>query len=123
MTAHVVYTALDAARPASCSPLVVGAILRRRLGLTGLLFSDDVDMGALAGPVDRRVDAVVAAGNDVALQCNGIRADLERAAAAAAPMGEAALARLEAARRRAAIAREDVADRRALDEQLAAALG
>jgi len=122
MTAHVVYTALDPAAPASCSPLVVGEVVRRRLGLAGLLVSDDVDMGALAGPVERRVAAVLAAGNDVALQCNGIRADLEAALAAAPPLGDAALARVEAARRRAA-ATEDVADRHALDQRLAASLG
>ncbi|MFP4126052.1 MAG: beta-N-acetylhexosaminidase [Alphaproteobacteria bacterium] len=123
MTAHVVYTALDPAGPASCSSAVVDAILRRRLGLTALLFSDDVDMGALAGPVDRRVAAVLAAGNDVALQCNGIRADLERALASAPPLSDAALARFEAARRRRAGLTENAADRRALDQRLAASLG
>ncbi len=123
MTAHVVYAALDASRPASCSPVVVGEIVRRRLGLGGLLFSDDVDMGALAGPVDRRVQAVLAAGNDVALQCNGIRADLECALAAAPPLSDAALARVEAARRRRAAVGEGVADRHALDQRLAASLG
>jgi beta-N-acetylhexosaminidase len=123
MTAHVVYPALDPAAPASCSRRVVGEVVRRRLGLRGLLFSDDVDMGALVGPADRRVEAVLAAGNDVALQCNGIRADVERALAAAPPLSEAALVRIEAARRRRAAVTEDVADRRALDQRLAASLG
>ncbi len=128
MTAHVVYTALDRRRPASCSPTVVGDTVRGRLGLEGLLVSDDVDMGALEGGVDGRVEAVLAAGNDVALQCNGIRADLERALAAAPPASEAALARLAAARRQAvdaaaAAAAADVADRRVLDAALATSLG
>ncbi|NBB71702.1 MAG: beta-N-acetylhexosaminidase [Alphaproteobacteria bacterium] len=123
MTAHVVYDALDRRRPASCSPTVVGETVRGRLGLEGLLVSDDVDMGALAGGVDERVAAVLAAGNDVALQCNGIRADLERALAAAPPLGDAALARVAAARRQAVEAAADVADRRVLDAALATSLG
>jgi beta-N-acetylhexosaminidase len=122
MTAHVVYTALDPDRPASCSRAVVGGIVRARLGVTGLLFSDDVDMGALAGPVGRRVEAVLAAGNDVALQCNGIRADLQ-AALTAPPLEAAARDRLRAARARAATPTPDAGDRRALDDSLAAALG
>ena len=122
MTAHVVYTALDPDRPASCSPAVVGELVRARLGVRGLLFSDDVDMGALAGPVERRVEAVLRAGNDVALQCNGIRADLE-AALAAPPLRAAALDRLRAARGRAATPTADAGERRALEESLAAALG
>jgi len=123
MTAHVVYGALDPERPASCSPTVVGDTVRGRLGLTGLLVSDDVDMGALEGGVDARVDAVLAAGNDVALQCNGIRADLERALTAAPPLGDAALARVAAARRAVAETAADVADRRVLDAALATSLG
>jgi beta-N-acetylhexosaminidase len=122
MVAHVVYTALDAARPASCSPAVVAGTLRGRLATTGLLFSDDVDMGALAGPVDARVAAVLAAGNDVALQCNGRSADLARALAAAPALGAAAAARFAAARDRRREPAPD-ADRHALDAALAARLG
>ena len=122
MTAHVVYDALDPERPASCSPRVIDDIVRGELGLAGLLVSDDVDMGALDGNVSARVAAVLAAGNDVALQCNGAGADLEAALAAAPPLAAAAEARLDAARGRAADGADGV-DRHALDRRLAASLG
>jgi beta-N-acetylhexosaminidase len=122
MTAHVVYTALDRASPASCSTRVVQDVVRGRLGLQGLLFSDDVDMGALAGSVNARVRAVLAAGNDVALQCNGIRADLAAALAAAPPLSDGALARLARARQAAAASVVPAASA-ALDEVLAGWLG
>ena len=121
MMAHVVYDALDAARPASCSPAVT-ALVRDRLGCTGLVFSDDVDMGALAGDVGSRVRAVVDAGADVALQCNGVRGDLLAALEAAPPLTAAALARFDAARRRAAVS-PVVPEVAALDRALAALLG
>ena len=49
MTAHVVYTAWDAERPASLSPIVIGEIIRGRIGFDGLLMSDDLGMEALPG--------------------------------------------------------------------------
>ncbi len=49
MTAHVVYTAWDAERPASLSPTVIGDIIRGRIGFDGLLMSDDLGMEALPG--------------------------------------------------------------------------
>ncbi len=123
MVAHVVYDALDPARPASCSRRVVRDTVRDRLRLDGLLFSDDVDMRALDGPVDRRVAAVLDAGNDVALQCSGRSADLDAALAAAPPLAEAATARLARARRCARERGEADVDRRDLDAWLAARLG
>lgn len=71
MTAHVVYTAIDAENPGSASPDVIESIIRKYIGFNGLLFSDDVCMKALAGPVDVRVTSVLQAGCDVALHCNG----------------------------------------------------
>jgi beta-N-acetylhexosaminidase len=47
MTAHVVYTAWDAERPASLSPIVIGDIIRERIGFDGFLMSDDIGMEAL----------------------------------------------------------------------------
>ena len=48
MTAHVVYTAWDAERPASLSPTVIDDIIRERIGFDGWLMSDDLGMEALA---------------------------------------------------------------------------
>jgi beta-N-acetylhexosaminidase len=75
MVAHVVYTAWDAERPASQSPIVIGDIIRERIGFDGFLMSDDSDMNALTGTLAERAAKCVAAGCDVALPCNGVLAD------------------------------------------------
>lgn len=69
MTAHIVYTAWDADRPASLSPIVIADIIRGRIGFDGLLMSDDLDMKALEGDIPARAAGVVAAGCDLALNC------------------------------------------------------
>jgi beta-N-acetylhexosaminidase len=71
MTAHILYPAWDAARPATLSPAVIGGIIRERIGFPGLLVSDDLAMNALSGtPADRALGAL-AAGCDIALYCPG----------------------------------------------------
>ncbi|HET7226522.1 MAG TPA: glycoside hydrolase family 3 N-terminal domain-containing protein [Candidatus Eisenbacteria bacterium] len=50
MTAHVVYGALDPARPATFSPAIARDLLRGRLGFTGVAITDALEMkGAAAG--------------------------------------------------------------------------
>lgn len=71
MTAHVVYTALDPARPATTSTKVIHDIIRGEIGFGGLLMSDDVSMQALAGDMASRTRESLKAGCDVALHCNG----------------------------------------------------
>ena len=80
MTAHVVYSAIDKDRPASTSALVTRDIIRGEIGFDGLLMSDDLSMRALRGPMRVRAEAVIAAGSDLALHCNG---DMEEMHAAA----------------------------------------
>jgi beta-N-acetylhexosaminidase len=75
MVAHVLYTAWDAERPASQSPIVIDEIIRKRIGFDGFLMSDDSNMGALTGSQAERAAACVAAGCDVALPCNGVLED------------------------------------------------
>lgn len=77
MTAHVVYAAIDAREPATLSPAVIG-LVRSEIGFGGLLMTDDLSMGALAGAMEDRVARALAAGCDVILHCN---ADPEEAAA------------------------------------------
>ncbi len=117
MTAHVVYTALDAVRPATLSPPVIAAI-RERIGFSGLLMSDDLSMQALSGPLGARAAAARAAGCDVALHCNGGRAEMEAVVAAAGRLEGASLARAEAAL--AARRPPEPADITALEAELAA---
>ena len=85
MTAHVIYTDIDRARPATLSPSVIGQVIRGSIGFDGLLLSDDIGMGALSGPMAERGAAALAAGCDVVLHCSGeldemqaIAADLPR---------------------------------------------
>jgi beta-N-acetylhexosaminidase len=71
MTAHVLLPAFDDRRPASTSPVIMAQVIRDRIGLTGLVMSDDLGMKALGGPFAARARDVIAAGCDVALHCSG----------------------------------------------------
>ncbi len=84
MTAHVVYTAIDAENCATHSPVVIDEIIRRDIGFQGLLMSDDLGMKALAsGDNDVRRDFAtraarsIAAGCDIALHCSGDMTEME----------------------------------------------
>lgn len=84
MVGHACYAGLDRRNPASQSRLVIGAAIREQIGFNGLLFSDDIAMDALRGDAVTRAQAVLAAGCDVALHCNGRLAE-SRALVAAIP--------------------------------------
>ena len=71
MTAHVVFSAIDPAHPATTSATMVEQVIRGSIGFQGLLMSDDVSMNALAGSIAERTRAIFAAGCDIALHCNG----------------------------------------------------
>jgi beta-N-acetylhexosaminidase len=71
MTAHVVFSALDPAHPATTSATIIEQVIRGVIGFQGLLMSDDVSMNALAGSIAERTRAVFAAGCDIVLHCNG----------------------------------------------------
>ena len=69
MTAHVRYTAWDAENPGTLSPVVIKEVIRGRIGFSGLLLTDDIDMEALAGSVPERAERAIAAGCDIVLNC------------------------------------------------------
>jgi beta-N-acetylhexosaminidase len=71
MTAHVVFSAFDPAHPATTSATMIERVIRGAIGFQGLLMSDDVSMNALAGSVAERTRAIIAAGCDMVLHCNG----------------------------------------------------
>lgn len=71
MTAHVVFSALDPAHPATTSATMINQVIRGVIGFQGLLMSDDVSMNALAGSIAERTRAILAAGCDMVLHCNG----------------------------------------------------
>ena len=54
MTAHVVFSALDPAQPATTSATIIQQVIRGVIGFQGLLMSDDVSMNALAGSIAER---------------------------------------------------------------------
>ncbi len=97
MTAHLVYSAWDAERPASLSPIVVRDIIRGRIGFDGLLMSDDLGMHALSGDFGTRAADAVAAGTDIALHCSGERLEMEAVAGALGPILEKSYDRLQRA--------------------------
>jgi beta-N-acetylhexosaminidase len=92
MTAHVVFTAIDAVAPATTSAAIVRDVIRGSIGYQGLLMSDDISMGALSGSLGERTRAAISAGCDLVLHCNG---DMDEmlAVAAAAPLLEGDAAR------------------------------
>jgi beta-N-acetylhexosaminidase len=71
MMAHVRYPAIDR-RIASLSPYWQQTELRRKLGFTGVIFSDDLSMSATesVGDMPARVRETLQAGADMALICN-----------------------------------------------------
>ena len=73
MTAHVFVPALDDKRPATLSRRVVTDILRNELKYDGVVFSDDLEMKAVAGEYQVPEAAVLAieAGCDGVLICSG----------------------------------------------------
>lgn len=71
MTAHIVYDALDTVLPATLSAKIIAEVIRGEIGFAGLLLSDDLAMGALAGPHGARAQAARAAGCDIVLHCSG----------------------------------------------------
>lgn len=72
MTAHVRYSELDAARPATLSPSIVTGLLREQLGFNGIVLTDDLEMQAILDTVSIEEAAIQAleAGVDMILICH-----------------------------------------------------
>ncbi len=83
MSSHVCYPGLGEPvhRPATFSSELIHGVLRSRLGFSGLILTDDVEMGALRhlGTLGEAAVQAVAAGHDLVLVCS----DLEQARQAA----------------------------------------
>ena len=97
MTAHIRYTAWDDRNPGTLSPFVVGEVIRKRIGFSGLLLTDDLDMEALAGSVPERAARAIAAGCDIALNCWAKMDDMAGIAKLLPSMSDVTAARLERA--------------------------
>ena len=73
MSCHVLVPAIDELQPGTLSPALVQGLLRDELGWDGLVFTDDMEMKAIAArmPVPDACVAAVAAGCDAVLVCSG----------------------------------------------------
>jgi beta-N-acetylhexosaminidase len=71
MTAHIVCEALDPGVPATLSRAICGSLLRAEIGFDGVLFSDDLEMAAVAAryPIEESAVEAVWAGCDALLIC------------------------------------------------------
>ena len=99
MTAHVRFMAWDAEHPATLSPFIINEIIRKRIGFSGLLLTDDIDMEALSGDVPACAEQAIAAGCDVVLNCWARMDDMTAIADRLPSMSEAAQHRVERALR------------------------
>jgi len=97
MTAHVVFSAVDAIHPATTSATMIERVIRGFIGFQGLLMSDDLSMNALAGSIAERTRAVLAAGCDMVLHCNGKLDEMRQVARETPELSGKALARAERA--------------------------
>ena len=97
MTAHLVFTALDAKNPATISRKIVREIMRGELGFDGLIMTDDISMKALSGSFEAKSRAAIRAGVDVILHCHGIMDEMIAVAGAVPEMTGARARRAAAA--------------------------
>lgn len=99
MTAHVLFPEIDRQLPASLSPKLINGLLRNQLGFDKhLVFTDDLDMGAIKSRFPNNTDVVAAlvAGSDLAMICH----EVERAEEAAAKIESIDCQTLEDSQRR-----------------------
>jgi beta-N-acetylhexosaminidase len=120
MTAHIVFSDIDPANPATTSARMM-EVIRKDIGFDGLLMTDDLSMEALSGTVAQRAAASIAAGCDIILHCNGKADEMAAVAQASGVMTDAAITRAN----RALTLRKTPAniDIRALEAELGRHLG
>ena len=86
MIGHIAVSGLEEAnRPASLSPVIIRDLLRKDMGFSGLVMTDDLDMGAILNHygLDETMRLGIEAGNDMLMICHRI----EMAAAAKKAIG------------------------------------
>lgn len=82
MTAHILFSQLDAQQPSTLSPETIKHIIRGIIGFTGLLMSDDISMKALQGDLTTLSKDILNAGCDLVLHCNGDFNEMQQVAEA-----------------------------------------
>lgn len=83
MTTHIVFPAMDPLNPATTSAPILTDLLRQRLGFTGLVVTDCLEMDAIARGMGTSAGAVAAlrAGADMVMVCHTLTTQREVAAA------------------------------------------
>ncbi len=97
MVAHLLIPEMDAELPTSLSPELVQGFLRDQLGYEGVVFTDDLCMGAIAKRYDpaESVPLALKAGCDLPLVCHGAVEHLEEIAETIAELPATLLAAVE----------------------------
>ena len=117
MTSHPLYPNLDPAprTPATFSKRIVGDHLRRKIGYKGVIFTDDLEMGAIQElcPIGEAAVKAIEAGHDVVLSCHDMDAQKKVYAALldAYQSGRLPLKELEASHQRVEALRAKRAER------------
>lgn len=98
MIAHLLIPEIDSELPTSLSPALVQGFLRDQLGYEGVVFTDDLCMGAIAKRYSPAESAALAllAGCDLPLICHDSCEHLEAAAEAISRLPQAVLQAVEA---------------------------
>ncbi len=77
MTAHVIYSDIDAVNVATQSSHVIDSIIRTEIGFKGFLVSDCLTMKALSGSFEDKARKSLQAGCDAVLMCKGTVQEFE----------------------------------------------
>ena len=74
MTAHVLFTALDTALPATLSAAIITQLLRNEMAYEGVVFSDDMEMKSISDYYSEEEGALrcVRAGVDILMYCHDL---------------------------------------------------
>ncbi len=113
MMAHLLLPDMDADLPSSLSPIIIQEFLRLQLGYEGLIFTDDLCMGAISKlyPPAQSACLALKAGCDVPLLCHDV---IEHAMGVAAAIEELPANQLHDARARIACYAQQITKREPL---------
>jgi len=72
MLSHILYSGIDREWPASLSTVIAKDLLRVKMGFDGLIMTDDIDMGSIAGRYDIKtiIKRILLADIDLVLVCH-----------------------------------------------------
>lgn len=71
MTAHILYSKIDAKNVSTFSNKIINGIIRKKIGFKGILISDDISMKALKYDLVTNAKKSLSAGCNLVLYCAG----------------------------------------------------